>query len=87
MQILGKLKSSPDYKNAKDIIIIGDVNIDLLKTGSHSDSGVYLDTLLENGLLPLVTLPTRIGNRCASIIDNISTNISDDKYDVGRYNC
>ena len=82
-EILGKLKSSPEYKNAKDIIIVGDVNIDLLKTGSHSESGVYLDTLLENGLLPLVTLPTRKGNRCASIIDHISTNIVDDSYDVG----
>jgi hypothetical protein len=82
-EILAKLKSNPEYKNAKDIMLVGDVNIDLLKTGSHSDSGVYLDTLLENGLLPLVTLPTRIGNRCASIIDHISTNITDDSYDVG----
>ena len=82
-EIIEKLKSNPDYKNAKDIVICGDMNIDLLKTESHSDSAVYLDTLLENGLLPLVTMPTRIANRSASIIDHISTNITDSNYDVG----
>jgi hypothetical protein len=82
-EIIEKLKSNPDYKNAKDIVICGDMNIDLLKTESHSGSAIYLDTLLENGLLPLVTMPTRIANRSASIIDHISTNITDSNYDVG----
>ena len=44
---------------------------------------MYLDTLLEQGILPLITLPTRIFNRSASLIAHIATNISDDSYDTG----
>ena len=82
-EMLDKLKSHKDLKNSKDIIICGDFNIDLLKSQSHIGSGVYLDTLLEQGILPLITLPTRIFNHSASLIDHISTNISDDSYDTG----
>ena len=82
-EMLDKRKSNKDLKNAKDIIICGDFNIDLLKSQSHIGSGVYLDTLLEQGILPLITLPTRIFNRSASLIDHIATNISDDSYDTG----
>ena len=59
------------------------MNIDLLKSNSHNESDTYLDTLLQNGFLQLVTLPTRIGNRSATIIDHISTNFSDDNFDTG----
>ena len=82
-EILDKIKSKTEYKNVKDIIICGDMNIDLLKSNSHNESGTYLDTLLQNCFLQLVTLPTRIGNRSATIIDHISTNISDDNFDTG----
>jgi hypothetical protein len=82
-EMLEKLRSEKEFKNSKDIILCGDFNIDLLKSDSHSGSGVYLDTLLEQGILPLITLPTRIMNRSASLIDHISTNISDDCYDTG----
>ena len=44
---------------------------------------MYIDTLLENALLPIVSLPTRISQKSATIIDHISTSFSDDKYDVG----
>ena len=69
-------------KNAQDIILLGDVNINLLNHASHSDTGIYLDTLLENGLLPLVSLPTRISNNSATLIDHISTNINDKNLDT-----
>ena len=66
----------------QDITLLGDVNINLLNNASHTDKRIYLDTLLENSFFPLVTLPTRISNNSASIIDHISTNISDDNFDT-----
>lgn len=55
-QILQKLKQ---YKN---IIILGDMNIDI-KVGSRDNrSSDYLDLLALHGLLPSHTLPTRFNN-------------------------
>ena len=82
-EILEKIKSKIEYKHFKDVIICGDMNIDLLKTHAHNDSGTYLDTLLQFGLLPIITLPTRLGNRSATILDHISTNFTDDNFDTG----
>ena len=55
------------------------MNINLLKHTLHTET--YLDTLLENSFLPLITLPTRIGHNSATILDHICTNISDDSFD------
>ena len=81
--ILNKIKSDPNLKNSQDIILSGDLNINILKYESHPDTNVYLDTLLSNGLLPLITLPTRLSQTTATLLDHISTNIIDDNYDTG----
>ena len=60
----------------------GDFNINLLKHSTHPTTGAYLDLLLENGFLPLITLPTRIQNSSSSLWDHIATNISDTRYDA-----
>ena len=77
------IKSDPNLKHAQDIIIAGDTNIDLLKHENHLDTNMYLDSLLSNGLLPLITLPTRISGRSATLLDHICTNIIDDTFDTG----
>ena len=59
------------------------MNINLLKHTLHSDTETYLDTLLENSFLALITLPTRIGHNSATILDHICTNIADDSFDSG----
>ena len=82
-EILHSLRYNPLYKKSTDINIVGDFNIDLLKYQIHSDTGTYLETLLEYSLLPIVTLPTRISHNSATIIDHISTSFLDNKYDVG----
>ena len=48
-EILFKLKNNSEFKNVQDIILLEDVNINLLNHASHSDTGIYLDTLLLNG--------------------------------------
>ena len=59
------------------------MNINLLKHSTHLETGLYLDTLLENSLLPLITLPTRIVQNSATLLDHISTNICADNFNSG----
>ena len=82
-EILEKIKSYPIYKKCLDINLVGDFNMDLLKSKSHTDTSSYLASLLEHGLLPIVSLPTRVSQNSATIIDHISTSFIDDNYDVG----
>ena len=55
----------------KEVIIMGDYNIDLLNYDSNKDVQNYLDTLCSNSFLPYITLPTRISNTTKTLIDNI----------------
>ena len=43
----------------KTMFILGDINIDLLKT-SHNTTNNYLDILLPRNIIPCITVPTRI---------------------------
>ena len=81
--ILVKIHSDPDLKKADDIQILGDFNIDLLKHQTHAHTMAYLDTLLSHKQLPLITLPTRITETSATLIDHISTSSQDNLYDAG----
>jgi len=58
----------------KLIYLMGDFNVNLLNAGSHNASAEFLDTFYSNGLIPLITKPTRIQNQSATIIDNIFCN-------------
>ena len=78
--MFSKIRFDPSLRNAQDIVLVGDMNINLLKHTLHSDTETYLDTLLRI-ILRLITLPTRIGHNSATILDHICTNISDDSFD------
>ena len=58
----------------KDIYIIGDMNIDLLKFSDHVKTGEYLDNIFSQGFLPLIVKPTRLTSHSATLIDHIYTN-------------
>ena len=55
-------------------IIMGDINIDLLKCDSHIKTSEYIDNLFTHGYLPVITKPTRISSSTATLIDHIYTN-------------
>ena len=55
----------------KQLILGMDHNLDLLKSNSHSATQKFLDMLINNGLLPTITQPTRITQQSATLIDNI----------------
>ena len=58
-------------KNCKDIIIGMDHNLDLLKSHIHEPTNLFVEKMLELGLLPVTTRPTRITKSTATLIDNI----------------
>ena len=66
------------YEN-KDIILMGDFNIDILKYDTNNDSAAFLDMMYENFLLSYVSSPTRITSRSQALLDNIFSNIIEDE--------
>jgi len=58
----------------KEVYIMGDMNIDLLNFTSHKKTGEYLENILTQGFLPLITKPSRICSHSSTLIDHIYTN-------------
>ena len=81
--ILKTIHNDSDLKHCQSIELLGDFNIDLLKFSIHGDTANYLDSILNYSLLPLITLPTRVINNPATLIDNILTTSKEDRYDTG----
>ena len=54
---------------------MGDINIDLLKLGTHhGKTNDYDDGIFSHGYLPIILKPTRISNSSAAWIDHIYSN-------------
>ena len=68
-KILDKL-----HKENKTIYIMGDFNINLMNSDTHTPTGSFLDLMYSNMLFPLITRPTRVTANSATLIDNIFTN-------------
>ena len=62
-------------KRHNEVIVTGDLNLDLLKYDLHSGTSDYLDLMITHCLLPTITRPTRIKHQSATLIDHIFTRI------------
>ena len=62
--ILQKLKDKTSY-------LMGDFNLDLMKSEQHAATGKFLGDFNSVGFHPLISLPTRITEKSATLIDNI----------------
>ena len=71
--IIATILSDPVLKKCDNIQLVGDFNINLLNYKSHSDTSLYVDSLLANGILPIITKPSRVFARSATLIDHILT--------------
>ena len=67
LQNLNKLHS--------DVILVGDFNINLLKYNDQVGSKIFLQNMFSIGMIPNISLPTRITDSRATLIDNVYTNI------------
>ena len=59
-----------------DKLIVGDFNIDMLKTNTRNKYSDFLDLMLNNDFAPKITLPTRFAVKSGTIIDNIFCNFT-----------
>ena len=64
-------------KPKNEIVIAGDMNLDLLKYSSHLPTSKYLDIMTKHRLLPRIVRPTQIKNNSATLIDHIFTKNND----------
>ena len=56
----------------KEIILMGDFNINLLRYKDDHNSTDFLDQIYSCSLIPRITFPTRLTPRSKTLIDNIS---------------
>ena len=68
-QILSKID-----KENKICYLMGDFNIELLKSESCDFAGKFFEQLITSSFMPLTLKPTRITQHTATLIDNIFTN-------------
>ena len=76
---LMELLDSISHEN-KEVILMGDTNIDLMKYKSHKIISDYLDALMSNNLYPIITKPTRVSQTTSTLIDHIFAKKSDLQY-------
>ena len=55
----------------KEIILMGDFNINLLRYNEDHNSTDFLDQIYSCSLIPRITSPTRVTPRSKTLIDNI----------------
>ena len=73
VEFLGSFnKLATALQTEKKSIIMGlDHNMDLLKHQTHNQTKLFLESIYNQGLVPLITKPTRITSNSATLIDNI----------------
>ena len=58
----------------KNVFLLGDFNIDLMKNDIDVHTDTYLDTITSNLFVPHIIHPTRITSHSRTLIDNIFSN-------------
>ena len=61
-------------RESKHCFFMGDFNINLLNSDTHTSTSEFIETLYSFEFMPLITKPTRVTDSSATIIDNIFTN-------------
>ena len=54
-----------------EIIVCSDFNVNLLNFETHRSTDSYINNLISKSFFPLITLPTRIKQQSATLIDHI----------------
>ena len=61
--------------SSKHTFLLGDFNIDLMKSDEDEDTSTYFDTLASQSFIPHIIQPTRITPHSKTLIDNIFSNV------------
>ena len=81
-EILEKISNNNDHKKC-DIQILTDFNTNMLNFETHGMTNEYINSLISKSFLPIITLPTRIKQQSATLIDHIWTNKACSFYNSG----
>ena len=73
MHTMRQLQTTLSDENT-NFIMMGDINIDLLKFSTHNKTNEYLDNTFSQGYIPIITKPTRVTQYSATLIDHIYIN-------------
>ena len=73
-ELLNNISSHSIFSKADEIQLLGDININLLNFHMHTGTSEYVNILNSFGLQSLITLPSRICQKSATLIDHISSN-------------
>jgi Skp family chaperone for outer membrane proteins len=65
----------------RNVYLLGDFNINLLKTSTHQSTYEFINTMFSSSFIPLINRPTRVTANTATLIDNIFTN----RHDLGKH--
>ena len=68
----------------KEVIFLGDFNIDILKYDSNKNVSDFLDIIYSSNLLPNITSSTRLTSRSQTLIDNIFSSVINDDCIAGN---
>ena len=64
-------------KEQKFVFLLGDFNVNLLNYREHNQTNEFLDSLVSNSFIPLISQPTRITSHSNTLIDNIFSDVID----------
>ena len=70
-------------KRTEEVFIVGDMNLDLLNYRSHTPTSNYLDSMISNAMIPLITKPTRVKHGSATLIDHVFCGLSGREVEAG----
>ena len=70
--------SNPAVFN-KQVFILGDFNIDLIKYNSHIPTTNYVNFFFSKKFLPYIIHPSQVSRNFSTLIDNIFSNIADNE--------
>ena len=72
---LKSLTKKLSKESNKEMILLGDFNIDLIKTNTNKNTSEFFDIIYSSYLIPRITSPTRLTSRSHTLIDNIMNNV------------
>ena len=70
-QLETSLSKIENDRTIKHSTLTGDFNIDLIKFDLNNNTNEYLNTVIKNGFIPTVLLPTRVTSHICTLIDHI----------------
>ena len=68
----------------KEVMLLGDFNIDLLKCDSNKNVSDFLNIVYSTNPLPNITSPTRLTSQNQTFLDNIFSSVINDDCIAGN---